>query len=82
MKPVVIIAIVAVAIIGVMYPDVLGTKYVNESPYEFSIDYPYGWQVDGIQEVDSAQDFIENGVAIFKAAVINIGTQSNSLPIP
>ena len=65
MKSVFLITIVAVAMIGVMLPDVLGTKYVNESPYEFSIDYPYGWQVDGIQEVDSAQDFIENGVAIY-----------------
>jgi hypothetical protein len=64
MKSVFIIAIVAVAMIGVMVPDALGTKYVNESPYEFSIDYPYGWQVDGIQEVDSARDFIENGVII------------------
>ena len=32
--------------------------------YEFSIDYPYGWQVDGIQELGSARDFIENGVII------------------
>ena len=33
-------------------------------------------------EVGASSLTIANGVAIFKAAVINIGTKSNSLPIP
>ena len=45
MKSVFIIAIVVVILIGIMVPDVFGGMYVNEKPYDFSIDYPYGWTV-------------------------------------
>ena len=46
MKSVLIIAIVAVAMISLMVPDASGKTYVNDAPYEFSIDYPYGWIVN------------------------------------
>jgi hypothetical protein len=42
---VLIIAIVAVAMIGIMIPSAFAGTYVNEGNYEFSIDYPYGWEM-------------------------------------
>ena len=45
MKPVVIIAIVAVAMIGVMVPSVFAATYVNDYPYDFSINYPSDWLI-------------------------------------
>ena len=46
LKSVFVIAIVAVAMISLMVPDASGKTYVNDAPYEFSIDYPYGWTVN------------------------------------
>ena len=45
MKQVLIIAIVAVTMIGIMIPSAFAGTYVNEGNYEFSIDYPYGWEM-------------------------------------
>ena len=54
----VLIVALTVLLIGVSIPNVLGTTYVNESPYEFSIDYPNGWIVD------DSEVFSENGIKI------------------
>jgi hypothetical protein len=57
MKSVFLIAIVVVAMIGVMVPDALGILYQHFDP-RFYIDYPYGWQVNG------NPSFSENGLII------------------
>ena len=44
--------------IGFMIPDALGKTYVNDMPYEFSINYPNGWIVD------NSQDFYDYGINI------------------
>ena len=42
--------------IGFMIPDALGKTYVNDAPYEFSIDYPNGWLVE------KTNNFYDDGV--------------------
>ncbi|MDC0883837.1 hypothetical protein PL987_01960 [Nitrosopumilus sp.] len=46
MKPVFLIAIVAVAMIGVIVPNALGETYVDDGIEPFTIDYPQYWTVD------------------------------------
>ncbi len=46
LKHVFLIAIIAVAMIGVMVPSVFAATYVNDDyPYEFSINYPTDWLI-------------------------------------
>ena len=42
--------------IGLMAPSVFGETYVNDTPYEFSINYPNGWMVE------KYQNFYDDGV--------------------
>ena len=58
MKSVLLIAIVAVAMIGVMVPSSFGETYVDFDA-GFSIDYPSGW------DVDDSLDFEEYGVFFY-----------------
>ena len=77
MKSVFIIAIVAVVLIGVGIPNALGTTYVNDYPYEFSIDYPYGWvmQEEEYPSLVSFTDKYEWTTSIFVSHWENAGEQ-------
>ena len=59
MKPVFVVVIVAVVMIGVMVPSVFAENYIHDNP-KFSIDYPSGWIIDSGRFVDNSVRFINN----------------------
>ena len=60
MKPVVIIAIAIIAMIGMVSPSVLGATYVNDPPNDFSIYYPDEWIVVEPFNTDTNEVYFDN----------------------